>query len=124
MASLKAVAASEEGGSQQESSESNGPSAMARDILRFLDALPDALLGIARSPDDGDALGDVFGSFLLCITSPRDDIRRRSSSVAKRLFVQPHILEDLRVRKKRVPARLKQEFWKRRCALSTIAPSG
>ena len=123
MASLKDASVDEENDSQQDSPESYAPAVMARDILQFMDASPESLLNIAQSSDSNDAFGDVFGSFLLCITSPRDDIRRRASSVAKRLFTQPRILEDLRVRKKHVPAPLKLEFWRRRCVLATTLPS-
>ncbi|MBE3048182.1 hypothetical protein IMZ48_37890 [Candidatus Bathyarchaeota archaeon] len=101
-------------------SESHSPSVMARDILQFMDASPESLLNIAHSFRDSDAFGDVLGHFLLCVTSPRDDIRRRASTVAKRLFAQPHLLRDLHARKKHVPLRLKQEFRKRRCALPAI----
>lgn len=110
MASLKAEPVDEENDSQ-------GPALMARDILRFMDASPESLLNIAQNSRDGDAFGDVFGHFLLCVTSPRDDIRRRASVVAKRLFTQSKALQDLHVQKKRVSSRLKQEFRKRRCVL-------
>lgn len=109
-------------GPSQEQIEFHGPAAMAHDILRFVDACPDFLFNAPHSADD-DGVGSAFDSFLLCVASPRDEIRRRASGVAKRLFMQPSTPEEMRARKKRVSPLLKEEFWKRRFALTALYPS-
>ena len=116
MTSLEAIPLDDESDSQQELSESCGPAIMARDILQFLDVSPMSLLNITRSSENNDTFNDVLGSFILCVTSPRHEIRRRASSVAKRLFTQSDSLEGLQLRKKHVPTRLKKEYWRKRCS--------
>ncbi|SPO00484.1 related to neurofibromin [Cephalotrichum gorgonifer] len=117
MAALESAPTDEDRGPQEESIESNDPAFMARDILRFMDASPDSLFDLAHNTDDRDVFDDIFGSFLLCLASPRDDIRLRASSVAKRLFLAPRAVKNLHARRKRVPPLLKQEFWRRSSAV-------
>lgn len=100
--------------SAQGISEPTSSAVISYDILRLLDASPSLLFDLVCGEDDGSADGDIFEWFLLCMTSPDDEILRRACNVARRLFSGPRALDELRAHERLKSLSLKEEFWRRR----------
>ncbi|PKS06874.1 hypothetical protein jhhlp_006950 [Lomentospora prolificans] len=106
----------------QSKSEVNTSTAIAYDVLRFLDASPGLLFDLAFREGDDASDGHIFEWFLLCMTSPDDEILQRACNVARRLFANLSELDRPKALDKSKSSSLKEEFWRRSSAiLSTMA---
>jgi neurofibromin 1 len=102
--------------SSPKSTEVSSSVALACSVLQFLDAHPMSLFdSVIASLESGPSLpADMFESFLSCVISPDDTIRRLAGNIARRLFIEPEFLEALRTRGSLKTTSFGQEFWRQR----------
>jgi neurofibromin 1 len=89
---------------------------MVCNILTFLDASPMTLFDdkLGGNQDIDGSSSDMFESFLTCVISANDTVRKLAGRVATRLFEKHHGLGTLRGNDKIGSTSLKRGFWRRR----------
>lgn len=88
---------------------------MACDILSFLDASPHSLLTLDTGSTEAEGADqDVFQAFMSLVLCANSKVRTLATSVAGRLFKDPHIVQSLRSRGVLASSTLRVNFWKHR----------
>jgi neurofibromin 1 len=91
---------------------------MICNVLKFLQASPMTLF--EGPPDDEGERDrfymDNFTSLVSCVVSANETVRRLATEVAKRLFAEEILLEELRASRNLNSPGLKSRFWRLRYA--------
>lgn len=91
---------------------------MACNVLDFLEASPQSLLEVEeRKPGSTAPAHSMFEAFLCLVLSWDPGVRAHATRVAKRLFVDRAVIEDLRSQGTLDSSALKISFWRRSCRL-------
>ncbi|KAK9779340.1 putative GTPase-activator protein for ras-like GTPase [Seiridium cardinale] len=97
---------------QRKASEANAANlTLLRNILKFLEPSPEALL---ENPPEDNAEAfyeDIFQGLVSCMVSPDDQVRILAGSVAKNLFSQGSVLARSRKGKRLDQQSLRSDFW-------------